>query len=264
MNKNSNTYIITYSAVMVVVVAVLLAYASLSLKAPQQENIKIEKMTAILSSIGKADGVATAGDKAAFVTSQYDKYIVESYCVDSRGEKVAGVDAFSQLSDLKAEFAKPAGEMALPVFVSKDDDGSLTYIFPVWGVGLWGPIWGYVAMDADLNHVFGVSFDHQGETPGLGAEITTPLFTDQFKEKTIFEGGTFVSVAVLKGSGASAGNSHAVDAISGGTITSRGVEAMLKKCLGDYMPFIEKLRASQPAGEPESGVAPQEAQPSNN
>lgn len=251
MNKNSNIYIIVYSAVMVVVVAVLLAFAALSLKAPQEANVRIEKMSAILASIGKGEEAAKAKDKTAYVTAEYEKYITESYCVDTRGDKVEGVDAFAQLDDLKAEYAKPAEARALPVFIS-NDGGVVRYIFPVWGVGLWGPVWGYVALEADLNTIYGASFDHKGETPGLGAEITTPDFTEQFKAKTLFEGGKFVSVTVLKGAGASEGDPHAVDAISGGTITSRGVEAMLRDCLTDYLPFIEKQRVAVEQEEPTS------------
>ncbi len=245
MNKNSNTYIIAYSAVMVVVVAVLLAWAALSLKAPQEANIRIEKMTAILSSVGKAQDAAKAKDKTAYITAEYEKYITRSFCVDASGAVVEGVDAFAQLGDLKGEYEKPAAERALPVFVSTDDDGAVRYIFPVWGVGLWGPVWGYVALESDLNTIYGVSFDHKGETPGLGAEISTPAFTGMFPGKALFEGDKFVSITVLKGAGASAGNPHAVDAISGGTITSRGVEAMLRNCLAGYLPFIESQKEGQ-------------------
>lgn len=240
MNKNSNTYIIGYSAAMVVVVAVLLAWAALSLKGPQEENVRIEKMAAILASIGQGQQADKARDKAAYITQEYEKYITGSFCVDAQGATVEGVDAFARLGDLKGEYAKPAAERVLPVFESRG-----SYIFPVWGAGLWGPIWGYVALEDDLDTIGGVSFDHKGETPGLGAEINTSGFAGQFDGKRLFENGQFVSVTVLKGAGASKGNPHAIDAISGGTITSRGVETMLRGCLADYLPFIEKVRASR-------------------
>ena len=240
MNKNSNIYMLGYSAIMVVVVAVLLAVASLSLKPIQEENVRIEKMLDILRSVGQGADAEKARDKAKYVTEQYDRYIVDSYGVNMQGDRVEGADAFQLLINLKGEYDKPEAERTLPLFVSRADNGQEFYILPVWGVGLWGPIWGYVAFESDWDTICGVVFDHKGETPGLGAEITTEDFTKQFKGKTIHEHATLVSVSVLKGAGASAGNAHAVDAISGGTITSRGVEMMLRNCLCGYRAYIDK------------------------
>ena len=108
------------------------------------------------------------------------------------------------------------------------------------GVGLWGPIWGNIAFESDFNTIAGATFDHKGETPGLGAEINTSWFEDEFKGKTIFdEQGKFVSVNVVKG-GAGENAPHAVDAISGGTITSNGVKDMLLTGLDNYVPYIKK------------------------
>ena len=244
MNKNSNTYIIGYSAVMVIVVAAVLSFASLSLQSRQNENVRIEKMNDILRSIGEGEGADQAPDKAKYVMEEYEKYIVDSYAVNTKGEKVEGADAFNLLINLKAEYDKPAADRVLPVFVSRSDEGVIHYILPVWGAGLWGPVWGYIALDADWDTIYGVVFDHKSETPGLGAEITLAGFRDQFKEKKIYEESTLVAISVLKGSGASAGNIHAVDAITGGTITSRGVEKMLKNCLTDYSAYMDKERAA--------------------
>lgn len=234
---------------MVVVVATILAFAAMSLKSTQAENVRIEKMNDILRSIGEGKGAATAPDKAKYVTQEYDKFIVDSYAVNSKGDRVEGANAFNLLINLKAEYDKPEAERVLPVFVSKSNEGTIRSVLPVWGVGLWGPVWGYVALESDWNSIYGVVFDHKSETPGLGAEITMPEFTDQFKQKQIFDAGTLVAVSVLKGSGSSDGNIHAVDAISGGTITSRGVEKMLKDCLASYSAFLEKQKSesAQPA-----------------
>jgi len=128
--------------------------------------------------------------------------------------------------------------LLLPVFVCRNDDGALKYILPVYGAGLWGAIWGYVSFDDDGNTVYGAIFDHKGETPGLGAEIAGPKFAGQFINKHVFERGRFVSIQVIKG-GAGVNNLHGVDAISGGTLTSRGVEDMLKDCLSEYKAFLE-------------------------
>ena len=97
-------------------------------------------------------------------------------------------------------------------------------------------------MEDDLNSVYGAVFDHKGETPGLGAEINTPMFQDPFANKTIFEGEEFISIAVIKG-GAKEGDMHAVDGISGGTITSVGVHDMLLERLSMYLPYFAKIRS---------------------
>jgi len=111
------------------------------------------------------------------------------------------------------------------------------------GAGLWGPIWGFVALNEDLNTIFGANFDHQGETPGLGAEISTPVFEEQFTGKSIFDAsGKLVSIIVAKSS-ESAPEEHKVDAISGGTITSKGLEQMLLDDLTSYQKFITRKKS---------------------
>lgn len=246
MNKNSNAYIIIYATVMIVIVAALLSVASLSLKDRQVANVVVEKQGAILSSIGLGGDADKVKDKTKYIEDEYSKYIKESYAVDGNGERIEGMKAFSLLDKLKDEFAAPVAQKELPVFVAKLDDGKTLNVLALYGTGLWGPIWGYIALENDWDTIYGAVFDHQGETPGLGAEISTPIFSDQFTDKLIFEKGEFVGIKITKGIGSSAGNMHAVDAISGGTITSRGVETMLWDCLDAYMPFIQKMRAANP------------------
>lgn len=241
MNKQSNGYIIGYATVMVVIVAVVLSVAALGLKNKQQQNIEIEKKSDILRSVGLLE-IPKGADKNQTVVAEYDKYIKDLFLVNEKGEVVASEDPFAVFINLNRQYALPAAERQLPVFVS-EKEGARHYIFPVQGSGLWGPIWGYIALDDDLNTVYGAVFAHASETPGLGAEIATSVFQDQFKGKTIFENGTYVGIEVLKGAGASAGNPHAVDAISGGTITSRGVQQMIDDCLAGYKAYIIAQRA---------------------
>lgn len=215
MNKESNVYIIIYSTVMVVVVATLLAVAALSLKSRQDANILNEKKQAILGSLGATD-------------QNYDEFI-SAYAVNGAGEMIEGVDVFAQLQDLKGSFE----QQIFPVFEAQDG----RVVLPITGSGLWGPIWGYLALDGDMNTISGIVLDHSGETPGLGAEIATPAHQAMYKGKQIFEGDEFVSVSLKKG-GASEGNTHEVDAISGGTKTSDGVTAMLKNSLENYLPLL--------------------------
>lgn len=251
MNKNSNAYIIIYATVMIVIVAVLLSVASLSLKSRQQANVVVEKQGAILASIGLGGDADKVKDKTKYIRGEYTKYIIDSYAVDGNGDRVEGVEAFGLLDQLKAEYDKPQAERQLPVFTAKLEDGKTLNILSVYGAGLWGPIWGYVALESDWDTIYGAVFDHKGETPGLGAEISTPAFSGQFRGKMIFEQGQFVGIVILKGVGASTGNNHAVDAISGGTITSRGVEEMLRSCMEAYLPLIEKnKKADETQSEP--------------
>ncbi len=241
MNKNSNTYIITYATILVVVVAAVLAFAAISLKPLQQENIKIEKMGAILTSIGEggeADAAPEGKDK--YIETEYHKFIVEAFTVNAKGERVDGVDAFKTLDNLEETFEK---KEALPVFQAKLSDGQTLYVVPTNGKGLWGPVWGYVALKSDCDEIYGVVFDHKSETPGLGAEIANSEFESKFTGKRLFKDGVFQSVSLLKNVGDS--NPYAVDAISGGTLTCNGVNDMIKNCLSDYVPFFQSVRAQQ-------------------
>ncbi len=242
MNKNSSTYIIIYATVMVVVVATVLAIAAMVLQPIQNANVEVEKKGDVLASVGLARDAGKAKDKTAYINEEYQKYIVDAFIVNVAGDRIEG-SAFEKLINLKAEYEKPAEQRELPVFVSQDN-GKKLYILPVWGSGLWGAVWGYVALEGDWDTVYGAVFDHAGETPGLGAEISGEKFSSQFVGKKIFRDGQLVGITVLKGSGASRGNDWAVDAISGGTITSRGVQHMIFDCMHDYKAYIEKQRAA--------------------
>ncbi len=235
MNRNSNTYTIIYSAVLVMLVAAGLAILSIALKGPQQANIRTEKMQNILASFGKGE-VPKGEDKNSYIEKEYAKYIIDTYTVGVNGEKVQGENAFDV--DMKIQLSLPAEQRTLPVF-EVNDGGKTIYVLPLRGTGLWGPIWGYIAIDSDGSTVVGSVFAHSGETPGLGAEIATPTFSDQFINKQIFEGDNFVSIAVIK-PGSTAITSHNVDGISGGTLTSQGVNDMLRDNLTDYKAFLIK------------------------
>ncbi len=232
MDRNSNNYTFIYASVMVILVAAILSIAAIALKPMQNKNTEIEKKQNILASVN----IETTAKDAEQV---YAEKIVNSYVVNSEGEVVEG-DAFTV--DLKVQKAKPLEQRLLPVFECQTETG-LKYIFPLRGAGLWGPIWGFVALNEDLNTIFGANFDHQGETPGLGAEISTPGFEEQFTGKSIFDAsGKLVSIIVAKSS-ESAPEEHKVDAISGGTITSKGLEQMLLDDLTSYQKFITRKKS---------------------
>ena len=154
--------------------------------------------------------------------------------MNEKGEKVDGL-AFE--IDILKEY-KSGGQKNFPIFIY-ENNGAKKYIIPLVGKGLWGPIWGYIALNEDKNTIAGASFDHKTETPGLGAEINQGWFQAPFVGKKVFdESGTYQSVKVIKG-GAKEGDLHGVDAISGGTITSKGVEEMLIRTLKTYEPYLK-------------------------
>ena len=196
--KASNLYTFIYASVMVIIVAAVLSFAATKLKPYQEKNIAIAKKLDILKSVKLGDEVNDAPDKDSYIEELFDKYIPESLVVNGKGEVLSGIDAFD--IKIKEQLDKDPAEMTLPVFVCIKDNGVTNYIFPVYGKGLWGPIWGYIAMEEDLISIYGVTFDHKAETPGLGAEINRDFFMDQFKGKKIFDqSDKFVSVKVVKG-----------------------------------------------------------------
>jgi len=230
MKQFSNRYIFIFATVMVAIVALILSTAALLLQPLQEKNAEIEKKRNILASVG----VEATEDNAE---NLYDQYITGSFALNITAEKVEGVDPFNV--DVRKEQRKSPEEQVFPVFVASLEDGSTSYIIPLEGKGLWGPIYGYISLKEDLKTINGVTFDHKSETPGLGAEINESWFEAQFVDKQLFEDGDFVSITIQKG-GAEESDPHAVDAVSGGTITSKALEAMLYDCLINYVEFLKK------------------------
>lgn len=212
MDTNKNSYTIIYATVMVIVVAVVLALAASLLKERQQRNVEIETKQMILKSVKLGLDANAQKDKAVYIEDLYSKYVTDTTIMGNGGE--------------------------LKLYIVRLDNSKKLYVIPLRGVGLWGPVWGYISLESDFNTIYGATFDHKSETPGLGAEIATANFYNQFSGKQIFDpSGKFVSVMVVKG-GADASNKHQVDAISGGTITSKAVEEMLYKNINEYRDFF--------------------------
>ncbi|GAF03573.1 NADH:ubiquinone reductase (Na(+)-transporting) subunit C [Saccharicrinis fermentans] len=230
MDKQGNLYTFLYASIMVIVVAAVLAFVSESLKPVQNKNVEIAKKIDLLRSVGISSDASTAEEL-------FEKHIGDNTkVINMSGSEVEG-NAFT--IDMAKELRKEPKDRNYPLYICKLDNGDEKIIIPLRGVGLWGPIWGYISLNADKKTVYGATFDHKGETPGLGAEISKEFFQTPFKGKTIFDdAGVFTSIAVLKG-GVSDGNPHAVDAISGGTITSNGVTDMLKECLQGYEKYLK-------------------------
>ena len=240
MNKNSNTYQILYAAVMVLLVGSLLALIYMALKPKQNENIANDTRKQILSALH----IAAPDD--AQVKDTYEKYIIQDLLVDAEGNITDSTDNVAFDVPMKKNVKLPVAERQLPVMKCRMDDGSIKYVLPVYGAGLWGPIWGYIAVNEDGNTIYGANFSHEGETPGLGANITKPEFQELFCDKHLFVDGEFKSVAVLKKGQKATNGAEQIDALTGATITSRGVSDMMADCLAPYETFLKKLQGNAP------------------
>lgn len=236
MDVNKNSYTFIFASVMVVVVAVVLSATATVLKPAQEMNVSQEKKQNILSSI-EIDTTRPGAE------SLYPTYVTEALVI-TENQLQDGVDAFGV--DMAKEVRKPALERQSPLYIA-NKDGKTYFVVPLRGQGLWGPIWGYISLEQDLSTIYGAVFDHKAETPGLGAEISTAIFETQFKGKKILDdNGNLIGIDVRKGD---ADSNYEVDGISGGTITSDGVEAMITDNLQAYIPFLkEYLRARTTSG----------------
>jgi Na+-transporting NADH:ubiquinone oxidoreductase subunit C len=207
---------------MVVIVAFLLAFVSSSLKPAQEKNVELDTKKQILSALNIKD--------VKDAEAAYAQYVKEDMLMQPDGTLAAATAGFQ--TSYKAEI-KANGNYH--VFVC-EVDGQTKYVLPLYGAGLWDDIWGYVALNDDKDTVYGVYFSHKGETPGLGAEITKPAFQGQFPGKHVLKDGE-VGLTVVK-HGKAQDAAYEVDGVSGGTITSKGVNTMIKECLGNYQSFL--------------------------
>ena len=241
--QQSNGYILRYTARLTVGCALILALVSLVLKSKQEENVLLQIKKNILATV-------TTLDEKSNVTDIYGKR-VKSYIVDANGDVVKGMKPEGQSSSFVADqYKKPVNERQLPVYEimnEADSTKSDYFVLPVYGYGLWNNISGYVAIEGDLNTIKGVKFSHVGETPGLGARIADDEIQSRYVGKQIFDGQEVASVVMQKGEngGGNASiaaykdNAHAVDGMSGATITGKGVNNMLQEYFkGCYKNFF--------------------------
>ena len=238
MNTNSNSYTIIYASVMVIIVAFLLAFVSSTLKPLQDANVAIDKKSQILASLN------IRGLEKSQIESKYSEVIVGDQIIKADGTVVnEGADKD------KAAFvveSKDINEGNMPLYVA-NVDGATKYVIPVTGRGLWGGLWGYIALNEDCKSVFGAYMSHESETAGLGALLVEPWFHERFLGKKLFkDGGNEVALTVVK-AGAVKEADFEVDGITGATLTTNGVAAMVKEGLQKYIGFINTKTAAQQA-----------------
>jgi Na+-transporting NADH:ubiquinone oxidoreductase subunit C len=226
-DRNSNAFTFGFAIVMVIVVGAVLSGIALGLKDRQKMNDDVKKKMDILGAINVKSTRANA-------VAEYDKYIANSYVINYKGAIVEGMDALSV--DIKKQFRDRSlapGDKLYPLYIFAKDGKKFTVV-PMVGTGLWGPIWGFVALEDDLTTIYGATFDHKTETPGLGAEIRERMFQEKFYGKNTkrinYSGNIF---EICKG-GAGCSGDYQVDGITGGTITSKGVEEMMIRTFRIY------------------------------
>ncbi|MBI34352.1 MAG: NADH:ubiquinone reductase (Na(+)-transporting) subunit C [Flavobacteriales bacterium] len=241
INKNSTGYTIRFSVVLVAICGSLLALLATSLKEPQQKNVANEKRQFILS----AAGFAPMDSLKKLEKADIEKIFTESVTsnvYNYEGNPIEGENAFT--IDIVKEHKSTKNEpkkRKYPVFTYINGSDT-SYVIPMAGNGLWGPVWGFAALGADQNTITGIVFDHKSETPGLGAKIAEKSFMEMFTSSTkmVMKGEKYMGLKVVKG-GLKEPN-HEVDAIAGATITSNGVSSMLRAGFKPYMKAWNKIK----------------------
>lgn len=255
--QQSNTYIITFSIILTVILGLLLSGSSQILGPLQKKAEELDTKKQILGAV--LDGEQLKAMKPEEVLSFYENRI-SSKVVDIEGKIMEtssdGSPVVAEKVNVGKNYKMAPEKRMYPIFIyhaEGNPESVESYILPVYGAGLWDEIWGYVALKTDLSTIEGVTFSHKGETPGLGARITSPDVQERYKGKQIFdETGSLQSVSMQKGEGKDySGDSHKVDGLSGATITANGVNNMLKNYLQYYSSFL----SSQKSGEQTEVVA---------
>ncbi len=232
MKTNSNSYTIIYSVIIVVIVAFLLAFVSQTLKPMQDANVALDKKKQILNSLNIRDLNDAQAD------AKYKEVIVADRVIDEKGKVLLPGTTGGENAGFKLE-SKDYKEGKLALYICRVN-GETKYVIPVYGMGLWGPISGYIALNADKSTVYGVYFNHESETAGLGAEIKdNKAWQEKFQGKKLFKNGDDKAIALSVEKKVEDPTTQ-VDAVTGATLTSNGVRDMLHEALGKYLVFINQ------------------------
>ena len=233
----STNYVVGFTLAMTVIVALTLSSLFYGTKDQVAQNADVFNKRAILSAISAKLDKPVSDFSDQDVLSLFEEK-VEQKVLSMDGEEVDGIMA--EKVDIAKEAKKLEEDRQLPLFIY-NNGGEKIYIVAVRGSGLWDAIWGNVALQSDFTTVVGASFDHAGETPGLGAEIKdNPAFAKQFGGKKIYKDGEYVSVGVIKGGAKDL--AYEVDGLSGATVTANGVDEMLFRGIKYYEPYFGKIK----------------------
>ncbi len=242
--QQSNRYIIIFSLVLTVVLGGLLSGVSQVLGPAQKKSQDLDTKKQILGAI-PAEKAALGDMEPEQILARYAE-VISSEVADYQGNLVdtdeKGGPLFAENVNIEKNYKKAPEERLYPVF-KYSADGKKSIIVPTYGAGLWDAIWAYVALSPDLKNIEGVSFDHKGETPGLGARITSDEIQARYQGKNLYDqGGNFVSVYMVKSEKTpeSKLGPNKVDGMAGATLTANGVNDMLLKYIGFYQSYFDK------------------------
>lgn len=240
----STRYVVTFTLIMTFISAFLLAGLFYATAPMAKKGEEVFNKRAILAAVGDYLPTPLGEMSDEDVLTLFENNI-EQVSLGMDGGTLTDITAVK--IDLAQERKKPEADRKLPFFKYKGD-GKTFYIMSMRGKGLWDDIWGNIAVESDLNTIAGASFDHKGETPGLGAEIKdSPKFSYNFIGKTLYDSnGNYDPVKVAKG--AAKPNTNSVDGISGATITGDGVGDMVWVWLKFYEPYLNKLKSETKIG----------------
>lgn len=242
--RQSNGYIILFTAIMTIVVGGLLSFTSQVLAPRQKISVELDTKTQILGAVQELK----EGDDILTIYKER----IKSLAVDIDGNEITanlkGGPMIAEEVNILKNYKKDPKDRTYPVFMYMNEQDSTkvdAYILPLYGAGLWDKIWGFAAVDGNYETIVGVAFDHKQETPGLGARIKDKEITQRYVGKKIFDAtGVLASISMVKGEGNSNLTEHEVDGMSGATLTGKGVNAMMEQYLTSYQEYFKKVKAT--------------------
>lgn len=239
--RKDELWTLIFAAIVCVVCSLLLSSTSALLREKQEKNVEIDRKINVL----RAFAVNTKDDKGRNISGDevdqiFNEHIEEVVINRNTGEIIEGL----QSHQLSKEDLKKAEK--LPLYLWRDAGNVTKYAFPASGMGLWSTVYSYIALNENLTTIIGVTFFGHKETPGLGGECSADWFQDQFKGKKVWQQGKLLPFEVVKGSVASKypdGCAHAVDGMSGATMTGNGITKFIRTALQDYESYFGKIRS---------------------
>ncbi len=255
LNKDTVGGTLSVALILCVVCSIVVASAAVLLRPMQQANKDLDRKTNILAAAGLLkEGVS--------VDSQFEDISVRAVDLDS-GQFTDAVDvnsydqrkaskdpALSEALSAADDLAKISRRANIAtVYIVETSEGIDKVILPIKGYGLWSTLYGFIALEGDLNTVAGLGFYEHAETPGLGGEVDNPLWKAKWIGKKVFDDEGKTALALIKGSvdSSRAGSEYQIDGLSGATLTSRGVSQLIQFWLGDkgFAPFLTKLKGGE-------------------
>ena len=257
--QGSVGYNLAFAAAVCLVCAVVVSSAAVALADRQQRNAALDRQRNVLLAAGFAgDGESLEAEAVAARSAPITPVVLTLSTGGAAAVDPAGFDQRAASIDPARSAAAPdnaAGIVRLPnqalVYEVRDEAGRLDLVvLPVEGLGLWGTLYGFVALEGDLRTIRGLTFYEHKETPGLGGEVDNPRWKARWPGRLAFDDDLNPAIAVVKGpAGAVDEAPHAIDGLSGATITGRGVTNLVRFWLGPdgFGPYLARLREEEGA-----------------